>query len=294
MNLGDLLDKPLVIDGQEVILVDDQIGDAGFDPVEHEVIEIEPPDGVSPGFYINEETLMAIRTQYPDHTPYGLWQTLYHSGYLSGSDFLFLPYDEVSGRYAHLLQSDDGWEPLSSGIVIGGSLGDGLTDVDVAHKLDVDPSLLVIPQSPALLTRERLAMIEQRSRKRYWRTGAVCFVLIMLGALFEGAMMIKHSSQVSTIEDLRSQQRSLDERMGSLTRSRLLNDPSYSQSLQRIFELHTIDPNAATANNSSFANDVILVLGRDTLPLVKSIDWIVPEVTDDGSVAVIIDGRGKG
>ena len=66
MLLGDLLGKPLVIDGQDVVLVDDHIGDSRI-PVEEldKVIEIEAPDGPYMGFYTNEDHLIALRTQYP-------------------------------------------------------------------------------------------------------------------------------------------------------------------------------------------------------------------------------------
>lgn len=292
MLLGDLLGKPLVIDGKEVILVDDRISDIGVAGAEIDtLVEIEPPDGISPGFYISEPSLVAIRTSYPDHTMYGLWQTLYHSGMLSGAEFVFLPFNESSGRYAQLEKQGDTWVPVVSDVVTGGTLADGITEVTDVYRLDVDPSLLVLPDEQAMLHRERIAMIQQRSRRRYWQTAVVVGVIAVVGAIYEGAMMLSHSSQVSVIEDLRAEQRSLNERIGTLTRTRLLNEPDYNQTLERIFHLHTIDPGLETAQASRFDDDVILLLSRDTLPFLKTIDWVVPEITDDGGVAVVLSGE---
>lgn len=292
MLLGDLLGKPLVIDGKEIILVDDRISDIGVVGAEIDtLVEIEPPDGVSPGFYISEPSLVAIRTSYPDHTMYGLWQTLYHSGMLSGAEFVFLPFNENSGRYAQLEKQGDTWVPVISDVVTGGTLADGITEVTDVYRLDVDPSLLVLPDEQAMLHRERIAMIQQRSRRRYWQTAVVVGVIAVVGAIYEGAMMLSHSSQVSVIEDLRAEQRSLNERIGTLTRTRLLNEPDYNQTLERIFHLHTIDPGLETAQASRFDDDVILLLSRDTLPFLKTIDWVVPEITDDGGVAVVLSGE---
>lgn len=292
MLLGDLLGKPLVIDGKEIILVDDRISDIGVVGAEIDtLVEIEPPDGISPGFYISEPSLVAIRTSYPDHTMYGLWQTLYHSGMLSGAEFVFLPFNENSGRYAQLEKQGDTWVPVVSDVVTGGTLADGITEVSNVYRLDVDPSLLVLPDEQAMLHRERTAMIQERSRRRYWQTAIVIGVVALIGAIYEGAMMLSHSSQVSLIEDLRAEQRSLNERIGTLTRTRLLNEPDYSQTLERIFHLHTIDPGLETAQASRFDGDVILLLSRDTLPFLKTIDWVVPEITDDGGVAVVVSGE---
>jgi len=292
MLLGDLLGKPLVIDGKEIILVDDRISDIGVVGAEIDtLVEIEPPDGVSPGFYISEPSLVAIRTSYPDHTMYGLWQALYHSGMLSGAEFVFLPFNENSGRYAQLEKQGDTWIPVISDVVTGGTLADGITEVSDVYRLDVDPSLLVLPDEQAMLHRERTAMIQQRSRRRYWQTAIVIGLIAVVGAIYEGAMMLSHSSQVSLIEDLRAEQRSLNERIGTLTRTRLLNEPDYNQTLERIFHLHTIDPGLETAQASRFDDDVILLLSRDTLPFLKTIDWVVPEITDDGGVAVVLSGE---
>lgn len=292
MLLGDLLGKPLVIDGKEIILVDDRISDSGVEGAEIDLlVEIEPPDGVSPGFYISEPSLVAVRTSYPDHTMYGLWQTLYHSGMLSGSEFVFLPFNDYSGRYAQLEQQGDTWIPVISDVVTGGKLADGITEVSDVYRLNVDPSLLVLPDEPAMLHRERTAMIQQRSRRRYWQTAVVIGVIALLGAIYEGAVMISHSSHVSLIDDLRQEQRSLNERIGTLTRTRLLREPNYNQALERIFYLHTIDPDLETAQASRFDDDVILILNRDTLPFLRTIDWVVPEITDDGGVAVVLNGE---
>ena len=269
MLLGDLLGKPLVIDGKEIILVDDRISDIGVVGAEIDtLVEIEPPDGVSPGFYISEPSLVAIRTSYPDHTMYGLWQTLYHSGMLSGAEFVFLPFNENSGRYAQLEKQGDTWIPVISDVVTGGTLADGITEVSDVYRLDVDPSLLVLPDEQAMLHRERTAMIQQRSRRRYWQTAIVIGLIAVVGAIYEGAMMLSHSS-----------------------RTRLLNEPDYNQTLERIFHLHTIDPGLETAQASRFDDDVILLLSRDTLPFLKTIDWVVPEITDDGGVAVVLSGE---
>lgn len=293
MLLGDLLGKPLVIDGQDVVLVDDHIGDSRI-PVEEldKVIEIEAPDGPYMGFYTNEDHLIALRTQYPEHTPYGLWQTLFHSGMLSGAEYLFLPFDEVSGRYAKLIQQEDGWIPLMSGVVTGGTLTDDpMVSLDETHRLNVDTSLLRLPNEPAMLHRERLAMLQKRSRKRYWITGLACTGILALAGVYEGVMMLQHSSRVSTIEELRETQSSLDKRIASLTQSRLISEPDYSLQLERVFHLHTIDPTLTTAKGSTFDDEVILLLDRNTFPFLRTIDWIIPEVTDDGSVAVRIKGE---
>lgn len=63
MLLGDLLGKPLVIGGKEIILVDDRISDMGVESANIDtLVEIEPPDGISPGFYISEPSLVTVRT----------------------------------------------------------------------------------------------------------------------------------------------------------------------------------------------------------------------------------------
>lgn len=292
MLLGDLLGKPLVIDGREVILVDDRIGDSGVEGAEIDLlVEIEPPDGVSPGFYISEPSLVAVRTSYPDHTMYGLWQTLYRSGMLSGSEYVFLPFNEHSGRYAQLEQLGDIWVPVSSNVVTGGTLADGITEVSDVYRLTVDPSFLVLPDESAMLHRERIAMIQQRSRRRYWQTAIVMSVIAVFGLVYEAAMMISHGSQVALIDDLRQEQQSLNERIGTLARTRLVKESNYDQIVERIFYLHTIDPDLVTAPASRFDSDVILNLNRNTLPLLNAIDWVVPEITDDGGVAVVLSGE---
>lgn len=292
MLLGDLLGKPLVISGKEVILVDDRISDNGVEGAEIDLlVEIEPPDGISPGFYISEPSLVAVRTSYPDNAMYGLWQTLYHSGLLSGSEFIFLPFNDHSGRYAQLEQQGDKWVPVSSNVVTGGTLADGITEVSDVYRLTVDPSLLVLPDEPAMLHRERTAMIQQRSRRRYWQTAVVMSVIAVFALIYEAAMVVSHISQVALIDDLRKEQQSLNERIGTLARTRLLKESNYDQTLERIFYLHTIDPNLVTAQASRFDRDVILNLNRDTLPLLTTIDWVVPEITDDGGVAVVLSGE---
>lgn len=292
MLLGDLLGKPLVIGGKEIILVDDRISDMGVESANIDtLVEIEPPDGISPGFYISEPSLVTVRTSYPDHAMYGLWQTLYHSGMLSGAEFVFLPFNEYSGRYAQLEKQGDSWVPIVSDVVTGGTLADGITDVSDVHRLDVDPSLLILPDEKAMLHRERIAMMQQRSRKRYWQTAVVIGVIALVSAVYEGAMILSHASQVSLIKDLRAEQRSLNERIGSLTRTRLLEEPNYNRTLERIFHLHTIDPNLETARASRFDKDVIVILSRDTLPFLKTIDWVIPEITDDGDVAIVLSGE---
>lgn len=293
MLLGDLLGKPIVIDGQDVILVDDHIGDSTFDLEQQDgLIEIEAPDGVSPGFYIEHDPLMAVRTSYPDHTPYGLWQTLYRSGMLSGSEVLFIPFDEGSGRYAKLIQGEDGWMPLLSGFVTGGELSeDQHISLDEAHRLNVDPSLLVLPNSPALLHREREALLQQRTSKRYWTTGVICAVLLLSAFVVESVARFQHSSAKDTVEELREQQRDLDKRIGNLTQSRLISQPDYQKTLSRIFHLHSIDPSLTTAQGSTFKNEVVLLLDRNSLPFVRSFDWVVPGVAGDGSIIISLEGR---
>lgn len=294
MLLGDLLGKPLVIDGQDVVLVDDHIGDSRI-PVDEldKIIEIEAPDGPHLGFYTNEDYLIALRTQYPDHTPYGIWQTLYHSGMLSGAEYLFLPFDEGSGRYAKLIQQEGEWIPLMSGVVTGGALTDDpMVSLDDTHRLNIDTSLLRLPSEPAMLHRERLAMLQKRSRKRYWTTGLICLGILALGAVYEGVMMLQHSSRVSTLEELRAEMQGLDERVALLTQSRLASEPDYTAALEKIFHLYTLDPAFVTAKNSRLDKEVILVMDRNTLPFLRTIDWVIPEITDDGSIAVRIKGGG--
>lgn len=293
MLLGDLLGKPIIIDDQDVILVDDHIGDSTFGRDQQDgLIEIEPPDGISPGFYIEQDSLMAARTSYPDHTPYGLWQTLYRSGMLSGAEILFLPFDEGSGRYARLLSGEDGWVPLLSGFVTGGELSeDQHISLDDAHRLNVDPSLLVLPKNPALLHREREALLQKRTSKRYWTTGIICVSLLATALLIESVARFQHSSAKDTVEALREQQRDLDRRIGNLTQSRLITRPDYSQALERIFHLHTIDPRLATAQSSTFKDEIVLMLDRNSLPFLRSFDWVVPEVAGNGSIVIGVDGR---
>lgn len=293
MRLNDLLNTPIVIGGQEVILIDDHIGDdnLSLESVE-DLVEIEPSDGVSPGFYVNESQLLKVRTDFPGIKTFGLWQTIYGSGLLKGHEYLFIPFNEGSGRYARLYQQDGLWIPVHSGIVTGGDLSDdaGLTVSDT-KELSFDPQLLVVPGAEALLLREHQARLEKRSRKRYWAAGVACLAVVVLTGIIETALTFQYRWAEKEMADLRAEERELNERIGKLTRTRLLRQPDYSTQIKRVFLMYSMDPQLATGQSSTFSGPIYLLMNRDTLPLVRSIEWVIPSISGEGSILLSVPAR---
>lgn len=294
MLLNELLNTPITIGGKTVILVDDHIGDDNLSAEEIEdLIEIEAPDSRSPGFNVSEKALFAIRTSHPDVPTYGLWQTLYHSGLLEGHEYVFVPFDAMSGRFARLENGDSGWVLQRSGIVTGGELTEEFgVGVDRAHELDIDPSQLALPDDEALLLREHQARVAKLARKRYLATALVCLAIVVSAVITEGVLVLKHRSVMLEMNALKEEQLELDQQIADLTRTRLARQPDYSTPISRLFKLQTLDPELVTGSGSSFQKGIVTLLSRESMPLVRTMEWVSPGIHQSGDIIVPIPANG--
>lgn len=285
-----ILNRPVTINGQELILVDDMIGDGAvpLDKVD-EIVEIEPPEGLSPGFYIWEPDLLDIRGKFPDLPTYGLWQVLYHSGLLVGSELLSVPFNATgtNGRYARLSQESGKWAPIHSGIIFGKNLTeDPDSTFSQTNVLTFDLDELRLPARTALLFREQQALTEKRSRRRVLVTGLACVGIVLVTGIVEVVLTLQHRSQALEMASLKAEQKELTEQMRALTNSRLQAVSDYSTPIERLMQLYFLDPNITTARSTSFDDKILALVDRDYLPYVRTLPWTLPKISESGDVVV--------
>lgn len=290
MRLPELLNKPLVIGGQDVVLVDDHIGDLNIDS--SDLLEIEPPRDDSPGFYASEKDILQIRAQYPEHRTYGLWQTLYHSGLLTGAGILFVPNTDMDGRYAQMSDEGGRWVPQLSGIVSGGMLS-GLPNesLDQAHHVNITLDLLNLPSHQALLVSEYQAQIQKRTKQRYTAAGLAALAILIVTVVLEVVLMMQHRAATLEMKALQAKEEELLGTMTTLLKSRRPKTEPYEPTLGRIYELLTIDPSMSIKQGSMV--EMSAILNRDFLQLVRALPWANPEITPTGQLEVPIVGGGS-
>lgn len=262
MNLQSLLERPITIEGRQVILIEDHVGEVSMADTAAQRYSLLELAGTSASLIlVDEDRVLQARERFPDMPVYGLWQTLIHSRVLSVEDqFQILPENEGDGAFIVL---DPEEERFTLSGRYSGQLFAPFPDLLVGDCRIVDFPLdrLRLPASEARTKKEMAAIRAQEERRFLLAGGLVAGALIVGGLLVDFTLGRLHSSAVIEHQGL---QQALAERVSvldTLKTTRLAEFPRYDSTLDRLDHLLLIDngftfPSAA---QSSFAAENISV-----------------------------------
>lgn len=267
------LGKPTIIDGQEVIVVRDVVGNPHSR--DSDVFAVVEPKGSDqrPAIYVSENDLTRMRESYPGIQVYGIWQILFYNREVKyGEPVIKFPLSNSGGMYLVMEAGADYHDP--SKIVQSGEYFDNYIvdfidyDLSKATTIDVDLSTLRLPPQPAFTRVELGDKIKADNNRRWIFVTGICSLILIAAFAVNYWLSTIHSSKLADYATKRSLIDELEVRMAVLSRERLAQRPDDSGAINQLFRVFEFVPDARTPEGSDvvtgFSAGHELVTGPDS------------------------------
>ncbi len=271
-DLSVWLFKPLIIQGQKLVLIPDVVGSI---PVaeQHEYVEIEAASSTCPAIHARESDIDEVRERFPGLPAYGIWQTLIFSS-LVGFDRT-LQVLTTSADDGYYLFCEQGRAQYSGVYEAGFFAADTSFDLQDAYHIQFDADQLRVPQKPAKLAKELQESRQASIRKAWTGCVATCLALVLFSVGSDFALdefyrvnQKDYSVKLATVKKLKKQ-------LQELKASRLEVIPNNRKLIEKFAEIWAVDPLYAVEKPSSFEqHHFTVVLSQDDEQLMKKLPWI--------------------
>tara|TARA_R110002124_G_scaffold128157_15_gene288678 strand:+ start:2813 stop:3763 length:951 start_codon:yes stop_codon:yes gene_type:complete len=267
--------KPVVIDGQEVIIVRDVVNRNQANSKDSDYYALVEGTGTAgqPEIYVAESDIARLRENYPGMNVYGLWQVLFHNRAVTmGSQVIIYPITEKSGMYLTLETGSDYTQV--SNIVASGEYADNYIvdfvefDLKNAYRIDTPLTELKLPAYPAYKRTELGEMKRAEANRKWIVTGSFCGLLVVAALAANYFLSTIYKSQVADYATKIGLINELEDRVAVLSSERLITRPDDSAELEIIFSVFELYPDAWTPtleNGSSvgFRGEHLLITPTD-------------------------------
>lgn len=245
--------KPVIIDGQEVIVVRDIVNRDQSNSKDSDYYAQVEGTGVSgrPEIYVAESDLARLRENYPGMNVYGLWQILFHNKAVTlGGQVIIYPLTQNAGMYLTLESGSD--YSQASNITRSGEYADNFivdfVEFDLADAIRIESSLteMSLPDHPAY-TRSELGEKKSAENRRKWLvTGSLCGLLLIAAISMNYFLTTYYNGSMAEYSTKKGLITELEDRVFALSSERLIMRPDNSQELDKLYALFEIYPNSWT------------------------------------------------
>lgn len=250
--LGFSLGKPIVIDGQEVIVVRDVVGipSSGKDAEVFSIVEGKGADG-RPPIYVAENDLARLREHYPGMNVYGLWQILFYNNAVElGGQVITYPLSQSGGLYLVMENGSDTTLPSSiskSGEFVDNYIVDYIDfDLGNAVQIDADLTQLKLPAQPAYTRIELSDKIRAETNRRWLVVLGLCGLLAVAALAVNYGLSTIHKSKMADYSTKKGLISELEARREALAAERLVTRPDDSGAVDQLYRLLETYPAAFT------------------------------------------------
>lgn len=172
VSLADYIKRPITIQGQEIVLVPDMVGQVPISE-QHQYVESCAATNTYPSIHVRESDIEEVRERHPGTRVFGLWHVLIHSGLVSLKRTLqIVPITEEDGYYIHC---DLGRAEYSGIYEAGFFAADAGFSLEEAFAIDASVDQLVLPDNEAKLAAE-LRFERQLVARQSWSILALAVV----------------------------------------------------------------------------------------------------------------------
>lgn len=257
-----MLDIPITIDGEDVIIIRDVLGRerarGGRSAEVYTQLEPARADG-RPEISVDEKALLQLRDNFPGTNVYGLWQLLFANDQVPlGEEIIAFPTSEGGGVFLEMVPGSDLTSPASiqgTGEYSGGfSASHPGFNWAAAPRITVDTTLLRLPSSPAFTRSELNAKLQHEKTKRWYLTGSVCLAIVVGFAVWNYALFSMYRMDMAQYQSKKQLTNDLDARMSSLLAERLTSLPNDSNVIKVIDQVMMYDPDLTTPTAESAGN----------------------------------------
>lgn len=284
-SLADYIKRPVSIQGREVVLIPDLVGQVPISE-QHEYVECCGATNTCPAIHVRESEIEEMRERYPDYPVYGLWHVLINSGLVSFKRTLqVIP---ISGEDGYYIHCDLGRAEYSGIYEAGFFAADAGFSVSEALLLEAELEQLVLPTQEAKLAAELRFERQLITRKAwsYFAISAVAVVAVAFGVNLALGHIYAQAHQ--QLESRSAMLQDLQSGLDKLRTTRLTEVPNNQQALQRLAILWRENPGIATAANQTLSARTITLTymtdpGKADLP---AQDWLSSEYDPKGRVTV--------
>lgn len=262
MSVARLLNRPIEIEGQQVVLVEDRVGGlAGMDAAAQKYALLQPATELADIILVEEDAILRARDAHASLPVYGLWQTLIHSGVLTtedqmqilpetAGDGLYIRFDSTFGRF---VESDR----------YVAQLFDNHPDVLIkdCRVIEIPIAKLRLPPQSALTRKEMADRRAQEDRKFLIYGGVAAGVIALAGFAVDFALGRAYSSAVMEHQSRTAIRNERQEALRVLQTTRLSSFPTYNPYLDQLEQIYLIDANFEMPDraNSSMTGPALLV-----------------------------------
>lgn len=256
------LGKPIIIGGQEVLVVRDVLGaiQADKSTETYAMAEQAGADG-RPAIYVSEKDLGRAREDYPGMKVYGLWQILFFNKAVRlGAPLVVFPWPDnpSSGLYLLLDAMADTTSPASigsSGEYMGNYIAEyHHIEVSSASRVEVDLQELRLPPQPAYTRLEQSGKLKAEHKRRWIVVLSLCG-LIGVGAVAANyGLQTVYKSRLADYTTKKTLIKELDERVQKLSSERLITRPDDSVMIGQLYKLLEYYPSSSTLVSSDEPN----------------------------------------
>jgi len=251
------LGKPMLIGGEEVVVVRDVLGAMQTDKASETYSMVEPKgaDG-RPAIYVSENDLARLREDYPGMKVYGLWQLMFHNNAVRfGAPVVAFPLSdppESQGLYLLMEGDIDSAEGISSSgeYVNGYVIGNYDIEVGKASFIKVDLDELRLPPQPAYTRLELSQKLKAENKRRWLVVGSMCALIAVGATATNYGLQTIYKSRMADYTTKRGLIDELDGRVRALAAERLISRPDDSVMLEKLFRLFELYPTAMTPSLS--------------------------------------------
>ena len=289
ISLAQVLGQPVVVDGQEVIIIQDIIGQV---PVteQHEYVEIAKATNTSASIQMREADIELARDRYPKRPVYGLWQVLMASGLVDVSAKLqVLAVNDYDGFYVH---ADTGR------VLYSGNYDAGFFAADAGFKLSnaipIVPELanLQLPPNSALLAREILAERRKVLRDGVFKFLAAAIAIIFVGFVTDFGLQIFSERDYVLIVEKDEKLKKMTSDLRSLSKNRLVSTPNQGVEIHRLALLFHDFEDLEFDTTIQFQKKRLKVSFASEQNPTELYDFMTAQIRPDGRWNVLMDLRG--
>ncbi|MDX1693088.1 MAG: hypothetical protein R3208_04945 [Ketobacteraceae bacterium] len=250
VQLAEVINRPITIEGQEVVLIPDLVGAVPVSE-QHQYVELEPATNTCPSISVREADIEDIREQFPELPVYGLWQVLVHSKVISFRHPLHVvKVNEFDGYYLHC---DLGRAEFSGVYEAGFFAADSNFDLDEANEVAPAPEDLRLPRTEAKLASELQAERRLKTQRSWKNLGIACVWVVMAGFAVDFGLETFYSREQQKIQTKAAMLESLRSGLDQLRTSRLTEAPNNIEAIKRLAELWATFPLIKTQGASDFS-----------------------------------------
>ncbi len=282
VSYTELVNKPIKVQGKEVILVLDDITDELEGSGEGYSSISEATSG-RPEVYVSETKLKSIREQFPRIPVYGFWHTLYQSGILNPEiELQVVPEDNANGVFVR-------HDVEQNRVLLTGTYSDGifrgagdlmLTD---AVPIQVDVEKLKLPSDQAFLVKELSGMRDRVRKLRFMVLGGILLLILGTAAFVDHYYKSGFDAKMTEYRKNKKSLQKLEKEINALAKKKLLYPPENESFVNKVFQLTLLDPELSIERQSFEGNYIKVKLSNQVqLDPAKVYAWADTRVLAEG------------